>query len=444
MTQEPGTYQAQERKGQAEEAALIAAILKWPEHYPACAEILEPADFGWRAYGQAWEAMGKLAERGIGIDAVTVGDELDRAGALKDFTQHINVYGIAGRDALFDMRKEASRSGSPLAYAAIVKDYSAKRQIDVYLQTAHLWCLNGRTSSDILADLEKTLQAVRTPGRIASRTTTLSDLAELAYQDTIKASDGESRIIPTGYGDLDHLFGGFEGPDLSLIAALPGQGKTAFIVSLIKNMYDANPNRRILVFTLEMGAVQLYRRLISAEAGISYDQQKTGKLTAEDWTRYRQATDDMVTRKTVHINDVPAITPNAIRQEIRRVNPEIVFLDYIQLASPNAKTEKRNEQVGSVARDLKNACKEFDIPIVAAAQLNRDSTKRVEKRPILQELADSSELEKAADNVFFLHRDDPMSNDTAVILAKRRNGAIGERHLIFVPNKTRFESKARV
>jgi replicative DNA helicase len=426
-------------KGREQEAALIGAVLRRPSAFVECAEITKPADFGWKAYGAAWAAMGKLQEQGLRIDTITVGDELDRAGALADWQMH-DAAQFQGRAALSELRQMAASGESAVSYAQKVKDYSAKREILHHLNTGAEWCGNGRYANDILSDLTRRLESVTTPGKMAATTISLAEVAEQEYAHIYEAAEKEPDVIQTGWGDLDQLFSGFEAPDFTVVAALPGQGKTAFLVSLNKNIYDRYPQKKVMIFTLEMSAAQWYRRLVSAEAGISYKSQKTGRLSADEWERYNAAYDEMKWRSNIFINDLPGINPAQMRQEMRRVQPDLVMVDYLQLMTSSERTDKRHEQVASVARAIKNTAKEFSIPMLCAAQLNRESVKN--DRPRLQHLAESAELERASDNVFFLHKPDELSNETEIILAKCRNGQTGTRKLLFMPSRTRFESIA--
>ncbi len=422
----------------ANEAALISAILRKTSLFADCCEIVSPADFDWIAYANVWQAAKTVQENGLTIDPVTVADQLARDGHLEDYANHYSAQ-FNGRAALSDLRAQPAR-GDVMSYAAIVKDYSARAEMLKLLSTGAMWCQNGRQAVDIVKDLTQMIEKVNVPGKVASRTVGLDQVAEEAMSETVRASEGERKIIPTGYGALDKLVKGFEAPDLTIVGALPGQGKTAFLVSVLKNIYDNMPYKRILFLTLEMSRTQIYRRLVSAEAGISYDTQMSGDLSADDWEAYNRVHSEMQTRKNIAINDVKAISPAAIAGEIRRFEPDIVFLDYLQLATPNARTERRHEQVSAVARELKNLAGQFSVPVVAAAQINRDTKRNDNARPQLQNLAESAGLEQAADNVFFLHRPDEMDMRTQVIVAKRRNGPVGEITLMYVPSKTRFQS----
>ena len=436
----PDEMTAPAPKGRDQEAALIAAILRRPAAFVECSEIVQPADFGWKAYGEAWQAMSALKEQGMTIDTITVGDELDRAGKLAEWQPHDGAT-FQGRAALSQVRQMTAPGESAVSYARKVKDYSAKRETLKILNIGAEWCVNGRYATDILADLNKKLETIQTPGKMAQSTLTLSEIAQQEYEHINLAAESEPDFIKTGWGDVDYLFSGFEAPDFSIVAALPGMGKTAWLVSLNKNIYDNYPEKKILIFTLEMSGAQWYRRLVSAEAGISYKSQKTGRLTDAEWPLYTHAFEEMKWRNTIYINDTAAINPQQVRQEIRRVEPDFVMIDYVQLMTPGTRIEKRHEAVGHVAREIKNMCKEFSLPILTAAQLNREVTKN--DRPRLQHLAESAELERAADNVFFLHRADELNMETECILAKCRNGQVGNKKLMFVPHRTRFESMAK-
>lgn len=422
----------------AAEAALISGILRKSQLYPDCSAIVSASDFEWMPYGWVWEAAQSVIANGLTIDQVTIADQLSRDGNLDEWRTHYKTQ-FVGRAALSDLRGQ-SANGDLLSYAANVKDYSAKAQILERITLAAKWCLNGRTSADIAKDLTSMIETISIPGKVSSRTATLDAVADEAMTEIVKASEGKQKITRTGYVVVDRLIRGFEAPDLTIIGAYPGHGKTAFLASVTKNIYDNTPSKRVLFLTLEMSRVQIYRRLVSMETGISYDAQMEGKLSDDDWARYNRVFDEMKFRTNVAINDISSITPSAIASEIRRFNPEIVFLDYLQLASSDKRADRRNEEVASVARSLKNLAKQFDIPIVAAAQINRDAAKNDNKRPTLQNLAESTELEKSADNVIFLHRPDEQEMRTQVIVAKRRNGPTGEEPLIYVPSKTRFEN----
>jgi replicative DNA helicase len=430
-------------KGREQEAALIASILRRPAAFVECAEIISASDFSWDAYGESWQAMIALHAQGLRIDVITVGDELDRMGKLVNWQAHeTSMAGWQGRAALAELRQSLAAGESATSYAQKVLDYSAKRKIVQHLSVGIQQCANGRYASDVLSDLTRKLETVATPGKIAATAMSLAEIAEQEYAHIYRAAESEPDVIQTGWGDLDNLFSGFEAPDFSIVAALPGVGKTAFLVSLSKNIYDRYPSKKVLIFTLEMSAAQWYRRLVSAEAGISYKSQKTGRLTPDEWEKYNSAYDGMKWKKNVVINDLPGINPAQVRQEIRRTQPSLVIIDYIGLMTAGERIEKRYEQVAAVARALKNTAKEFNIPVLAAAQLNRESVKS--DRPRLQHLAESAELERATDNVFFLHRPDELDMQTEIILAKCRNGQIGTRKLIFIPGRTRFESIAKI
>jgi replicative DNA helicase len=195
---------------------------------------------------------------------------------------------------------------------------------------------------------------------------------------------------------------------------------------------------------LEMSAEQIGMRFISMASGISYSKQLTGKLRDEEYPTYYQAIEELEWLDTLLLNDLPVISPNKIRQELRRLWPVDLFVvDYLQLLDGDGKFEARHLEVAAIARALKRICREFEIPGMVAAQLSRAGEQRAagEKRPILSDLGESSELEKVADKVIFIHRPTDTGTLADIIIAKQRNGPTGFCNLDYIGHKTKFESQ---
>ncbi len=430
-------------QGRTEEAALIAACMRKPALLDEMKELVYPSMFGWKAYQDAWEAMLELQEQGSGIDPVTVGDELERRGRLEMFIAH-DINSFTGRAALSVVRER----GQPMnarTYAEIVQDYAAKREL---LRTATRlaeWAINGRRAVDILADMEKELLKIHVTGssKAAKHTAGLADAVLMAVERTDQARDGEISYIPTYYPDLDRLVTGFSEPDLWVVAARPGMGKTALLASIAMNVIEKG--KKVVFFTLEMGMAQIAMRMISMLSGVPYSEQLTGKMSEETRERYDAAVNELLANSSgVYLNDLPAISPQKIRQELRRIGEvDLVVLDYIQLASADQQYDVRNLEVAAIVKGLKEICKEFHVPMLAAAQLNRAVEQRSEKMPILSDLGESDELGKSADKVLFIHREEGSSN-AMIIVAKQRNGPTGITSLTYLGAKTRFVSQAKV
>lgn len=421
------------------EKAFIGSLLRKPALMEDVVELLGEAGMSWKPYTDAWRAMKSLHTAGLGIDTTTLADELARMGALDDFVSHDRP-GISGRVALTDIRGEG-RPESVKDYAALLLDYDAKRAITRIMSLGAEWASNGRAAGDILADLNKYLGDIRArDGQAALHTVTLADAVNSAMENTIKASRGELVTVPTGLHDLDRITGGLSGGDLIVVAGRPGHGKTAFLCTLA---YNISKGKTVAYFSLEMANNQIVMRLISIDAGIDYQKQKIGKMTAEEWDRYYAAAESLYQNHSIILNDLSTISPNKIRQELRRMpKVDVVMVDYIQLAQADGQFKNRVDEVGSISRGLKLIAKDFDVPVIAAAQLSRAVETRQDKKPQLSDLRESGSIEQDADIVSFLYRENEDNNETKLLISKHRNGSTGFVPMVFIPNRTKFESLA--
>jgi replicative DNA helicase len=427
------------------EVGLLGSVMRDPSRFEALREMVSPADFSWDCYGWLWKAFEKLHQQGMSIDSITAGDELEREGSLSGFQIEGGMF--SGRAALSEIRSH----GNPRAaetYASKVLDYSAKRQLLELMGTGAAWATNGRTAADIMADLSQRMAGIKTfDSRASKHTMTLAEAVSSAYDYTERAAQGKVKTVKTGFIDVDSILTGLYGGDVYYFASRPGQGKTALLGSLVKNV--AEQGKRIAVFELEMTNQAIAMRLLAQQSGVSVDKQRSGQLLEDDWLKYTHAVEDLAAHP-VFLNDLPSISPAKIRQELRRIGQvDLVIVDYVQLASADDKTEKRYLEVASVARGLKSIAKEFDVPIVTAAQLSRAVEQRSEKRPILSDLKESGGLEENADVVAFIYRPDQYEKDSTrqntaeIIVAKHRNGRVGTADLVYIPHLTRFESAAK-
>lgn len=425
-------------KNRENEASLIGSILKNSAGLEYLADIICPEDFDWQPYGWAWEAMLNLKGNGLSVDAVTVGDELERKDLLKDFqVDGGNLW--KDRNALSFLRDQGDPR-SVLTYAHNVKDYSAKRQLDHLFKTGVYWAENGRNAVEIMQDIAKKMSEIKTfDGGAFEHTQTIAEAASKAYDHTGRASEGKIPFVQTGYVDLDKLLGGgMMASEFLIIAGRPGSGKTAFLGSVARNI--ALKKKRVAIFSLEMENKQIAMRLISQESGISFDKQKSGKLQDNEWPLYTNAV-EKVADLPILLNDLSAISVSQVRQELRRMGQiDIAIFDYIQLGGVDGKYDRRDQEIGEISRGLKSITREFQIPVLAAAQLSRAVEQRTSKRPILSDLRESGSLEQDADVVMFIHRDDYKKNTTNILVEKQRNGPIGDVTLMYRSELTRFEN----
>lgn len=429
------------------EVGLLGSVMRDESIFAGLVEILEPTDFYWQSYSSAWSSMKSLHDRGMSIDVITVGDELKRDSKLDDFQYQNEGTIFSGRNALSKIR-EIGDPRSAWTYAAKVKDYSAKRNLELLLTTGIDWARNGRTANQIMMDMTKRMGEIKTfDSNAFEHTQSLAEAVSSAYDYTDRAARGEIDFVPTGFMDLDKLLaGGMTSPDLLVVAGRPGTGKTAFLVSVARNA--ALKGKKVTIFSLEMENKQIAMRLIAQEGGVSYDKQKSGQLSDMDWPKYTNAV-ETVASYPITLNDLPAISISKIRQELRRIKDvDLVMIDYIQLGGVDGKYDRRDQEIGELTRGLKSIAKEFQVPILAAAQLSREVEKRQEKKPILSDLRESGSIENDADIVMFIYRPDQYEKDSAkqnvaeIIVGKHRNGQVGSIELIYRSSLTRFENAA--
>jgi replicative DNA helicase len=424
------------------EAGLIGATLRDGAVYNRVRDIVKPEHFQCHAFGYAWEAIQRLYERGLSIDTITVGDELERSQKMSVFVDGQ----WSGRALLSRLRSDGLPSNAE-SYAENVQDYATKRYLEEIAVKMAYYAKNGRRSSDIILDVEKLFsEIILYSGKSAQHTVPFSKAVSEAYDKTDRAAKGEIIGVPTGFIDLDKQLGSLYGGNLYLIAARPGQGKTAWMLSVAK--YAAEHGRKIGIFSIEMMRDQIAQRIISMISGIPLDRIIKGQLEEKEWSIYTNAIDIAATLP-ITINDLGAINITQIRQEARKMfsngGVDLLIVDYIQIATPSEKQDRRDLDIGDISSGLKALAKELNVPVLAASQLSRDLEKRSDKRPVLADLRESGSLEQDADVVMFIYRPDQYEktdkqNTAEIITAKHRNGATGSVELIYRSVLTKFEN----
>jgi replicative DNA helicase len=427
------------------EEALIGAVLRsGASIFERVKEIVKPEMFGNFSYGYIWSAIERLYEDGLGIDTITVGDELERSGKIADVSKGLR----AGRAVLNDLRA----IGDPRnveAYAENVQDYFVKKQLLEFAPKIALWAANGRRAAAIVKDVDTYFnRIVLYSSKSIDHINDMAESAGAAYDEVAAESRGETSAVATGLIDLDIILNrGLRKKDLIIIAARPGQGKTGFLGTCALNM--ATHGKRVLIFSIEMANTSITKRLLSQLSEIPVDDIIAGNLADDEWPRFTHAV-EVLSQLPITIVDVSAITIGQIRQMARRLmlkkGYDIIMVDYIQLANPDKKNERRQIDVGEVSRGLKSLAKELDVPVFAAAQLSRAADKRSESRPLLSDLREAGDLEQDSDIVMFIYRPNQYDKDIAkqnsieMIVAKHRNGKTGSVDLIWRGAFTKFEN----
>ena len=421
------------------ETSVLACVLRDPKLYLPLADIITAPDFYWQPYRWAWQSFEDLYLLGQRADSVTLGDQLERMGKLEEFCLP-GTKTHYGRAAISGLREMASWNESAEAYAIQVQDYSAKRRLLNFAGQIAFWAQNGRRASDIIADTEQAFGKIILHGKAATYTTGMDIAAVRAYDAIMQAMEGKETGLDTGLVDLDRILG-VQKTELITIAGRPGEGKTSLLTTIALNA--AKRRKKVLFFTAEMSSLLVTQRLLSQLSNISAYRLMRGKIENGEKELLEDAVDELSNLPLI-ICDLPSIRIGQIRNEARKQKDlDLILLDYIQLANADTRNDRRDLDIGEITRGLVALAKELDIPILAAAQLNRAVDTRADKMPVLSDLRESGSIEQDSASVVFIHSKDPyggtgISRPVDLIVAKHRNGPVGTCSLIFNKDTTRF------
>ncbi len=422
------------------EQAVLGAILLESDAFITANEILLPEYFYRPQHQQIYSAMVELNQRNEAIDLVTLTNELEHKKILDE---------VGGVTYLTDLASIVPTAANIEYYARIVEEKALlRRLIKVATQIVSDGYIGEGDVREIIQEAEaKIMQISR---QKSSGFTLIKDvLIELIEQiEILHHNKGEVTGVPTGYPDLDHLTSGFQPSDLIIVAARPSVGKTAFALNLAQNV-STRFAKPVAIFSLEMSAVQLVQRMLSAEGNLDGHKIRTGLLDEEDWQRLTMATATLAEAE-IFIDDTPGISVQEIRVRLRRLKMEhdlsLVVIDYLQLIQGRGRSDNRQQEISEISRQLKNIARELRVPIIALSQLSRAVEQRQDKRPMLSDIRESGSIEQDADIVAFLYRDDYYNPETEkqniieVIIAKHRNGPVGKVELVFLKNFNKFVS----
>jgi replicative DNA helicase len=412
-------------------------------------DLVAPADFGTLSGRHTWEAMLALHKRGEPIDLLTLRGELDTGGRLERVGE---AYVLAISEWL------PSPHGAE-HYARRIRQLAGVRKIVAACREVELRA--SRPIDDLagfVADAEARVASAARERAEARGPVALKDAVVEVFEGMTAAADAVSRgeqpdgAIGTRFTALDaRLGGGFRPGNLIIIAGRPGMGKTAIALDLALSM-QRSPG---IVFSLEMSRDELARRALASEARVDGGRIRTASLAREDWTRLTSAAGSL-TNLGVHIDDTPGATLSHIRATSRRMKAREglawIVVDYLQLMRSDERGIGREEQIGGISRGLKMLAGEFEIPVVALAQLNRELEKRpiTNRRPQLSDLRDSGAIEQDADVVAFVYREEMYQRDNPdvkglaeLIIGKQRSGPTGTIGMRYLAEYTRFEEHAK-
>jgi replicative DNA helicase len=420
------------------EKSVLGAILIDKDAINVVSEFLRSADFYDDTNALIFEAMLTLYEQRHPIDLLTVSDYLKKKKQL----QHMDT-------SYFTQLVEAVPTAANIEhYGRIVKEASTKRAlIRAGTEIAELGYDDKIEVKEVMEKAESSVFAI-SQGNIRRGFIAIKDTLTQSFDriDELHKGGEGLRGVKTGFTELDKVLSGLQKANLIILAARPGQGKTAITLNMAQ--FIATQERKpVAIFSLEMSKEELVDRFLVAQADVDAWRLKTGKLSEEDFTKLSDAMGQLA-EAPIFIDDTPGLNLSEMRSKARRLHMEhglgLIIVDYLQLVDPGRKVENRVQEVSIVSQALKNLARELNVPVLAASQLSRAVEQRGEKRPQLSDLRESGAIEQDADVVMFLYRPDvelDVTNHnipTKVLIAKHRNGATGEIDLLFRGDRIRF------
>jgi replicative DNA helicase len=427
------------------EEAVLGAIMLERDALLSVLDILEPSSFYKESHQRIFEVAQTLSTDEKPIDLLTVTEELRRTDLLEAVGGAVYISQLTSRVG----------SAAHLEYHAriVAQKYIQRELIRVSSEIQERAFNEGSDVDDLLDFSERELLNIA-EGHIKKETVKLNNLIKTALEQIEEAGKRKDSLsgVPSGFTSLDRLTSGWQKSDLVILAARPSMGKTAFVLSMARNM-AVDHSRPVAFFSLEMSSIQLVNRLIIGETQLASDKIRTGRLENYEWEQLEYKIKDLE-QAPIYVDDTPALSIFEFRAKCRRLKQkydiQAIVIDYLQLMTGSKDSGSREQEVSYISRSLKAIAKELDVPIIALSQLNRSVEMRSgNKRPQLSDLRESGAIEQDADLVLFIHRPEYYGIDVdeegnslkgvaEIIIAKHRNGATGDVHLKFVREFAKF------
>ncbi len=429
------------------EEAVLGAMLLEKDALSSVIDVLSPESFYHEPNGIIFNAIRVLFNRSEPVDLLTVTQELKRSGELEI---------VGGSYYVSSLTNRIASAANIETHARIVAQKYLQRELiristetikTAYEESTDVFELLDATTQHIFQILDSNVRKQHT-GMTSLIAQAINEIEIAAAQ-----TDGLSGV-PSGFTALDRITGGWQKSDLLILAARPGMGKTAFVVTMAKNA-AVEFNKPVAIFSLEMSSIQLVKRLISSETEIDQGKILKGNLDNHEFVQLNERIKKLSVAP-LYIDDTPALSIFELRAKARRLkeqqNVSLIIIDYLQLMSggPDSKGN-REQEISMISRGLKSLAKELEIPIIALSQLSRQVENRPggSKRPQLSDLRESGAIEQDADMVMFIYRPEyyglevdennqPTKGRAEIIIAKNRHGAIVDVPLRFIGQYAKF------
>ena len=426
------------------EEAVLGALMLEKNALTAVVEFFRPEHFYSDAHSLIYGAIIDLFKASDPVDMRTVVSQLRKNGKL-DL--------VGGAYAIAELTSKVSSAANIEYHSRIIIEMAIKRNLIEIASQVHHDAYED--THDVFELLDKTEQSIYQIAD-ANLRKNYDNMKSLMFQATQEIQEKRNHKdgltgVPSGFSRLDRITSGWQKSDLIIIAARPGMGKTAFVVSALRNA-AVDFNFPVAIFSLEMASIQLVNRLISAEAELESEKIRKGNIQEFEWQQLVHKTNRLSTAP-IFIDDTPALSILELRAKCRRLKAEhdiqLIVVDYLQLMKGEI-GGNREQEIASISRALKGVAKELNVPVIALSQLSRGvETRGGDKRPQLSDLRESGSIEQDADIVMFLYRPEyykitvdedgmPTQGMAEAIIAKNRNGSLENVKLKFIGKYTKF------
>lgn len=431
------------------EKSVLGAVLLDEQHLHALLvdEQLRPEHFHDRTHAVVFAAMLELYDADKKIDHLTVAEQLRENGRLEE---------IGGADAVEELVAWVPASGHARDYGRIVREQAQMRAL---LEATRE--IQADVISRAAPPRELVERAERAMLEVAhdERRRAIRSIAEVLHEETDRLhhrSIQKSPLTgtPSGFRDIDDITGGFQAGNLIVLAARPSMGKSALVCNIAENA--ALAGFPVALFSLEMSESELAQRFVASQAKVPGDDLRRGRVAENRWPKILEAS-GRLSAAPLYVDDSSDTGVLEIRAKSRRLHHQLeargglglIVVDYLQLMRHEGRLESRSEQVGQLSRGLKSLARELGVPVVALSQLSRNVEQRAgDKKPILADLRESGAIEQDADLVMFIFRDEYYNRESTrpgeadIIIAKHRNGPVGEVTLTFQTQYPKFANYA--
>ena len=429
------------------EEAVLGAMMLEQAAVNTVIDILKPSSFYKESHGKIYQAILTLFQKGEPIDILTVTHALRKQGDLEI---------IGGPLYISQLTNRVASTANIETHGRIIAQKFIQRELirisneiikDSYDETTDVFDLLDKAESNLFQVAEGNIR--KNYDQMSVLIKTALDQIEAARQNTHGVSG-----VPSGFTDLDRITSGWQRSDMVVVAARPGMGKTAFVLSMARNM-AVEFQIPVAIFSLEMSSVQLVQRLISSETEIDAEKLRRGSLQDHEFHQLHQRI-SRISEAPIFIDDTAGLSVFELRAKCRRLKAQhgiqMIIIDYLQLMTVGGdnRSGNREQEISTISRSIKGIAKELDVPVIALSQLSRQvETRGGDKRPLLSDLRESGAIEQDADIVAFIYRpeyynldQDADGNSTAgtgtIIIAKHRNGALGDVKLRFIGRLAKF------